>query len=87
MKKMRIMLPVAAFLMAVASVFASGFAPISDGYYHDGTCSQNRAPLNEAGCDVSSDPELQICTVTVSSTPFNAYNDPSCIDLLRKVDQ
>jgi hypothetical protein len=86
MKKFRMMLPVVAFMLAIGAAVAGEFMPPINAYYKIGaSCSTTTLPTEQTSCQTNLPVSRPLCTVNVSGTHPQAFNDPACLVPLRYI--
>lgn len=87
MKKFRMLLPMLAFVFAVAGAIAGDFLPPITAYYRVDatTCVSSSTEQND--CTLSSDTQYPICTIKVGLTHPQAFKNSDCTGVLRNIPQ
>jgi hypothetical protein len=87
MKKFRMMLPMLAFAFAAVGAVAGNFFSPVNAYYKvtSTSCSTSTLPTEQSNCQISSDQNYQICTVSVSGQHKQAFDKSNCTDELRNI--
>jgi hypothetical protein len=85
MKKIRIMLPMLAFVLAVGAAVAGDFLPQIDANYKVGSdCIEG--VTEQSNCQISANPVFAPCTILVGSAHLQAYDDATgCTQVLRQI--
>ena len=85
MKKFRMMLPMLAFVFAVAGAVAGDFlAPIT-AYYRPNATTCSSGTTEQSNCVLSLDPNYNICTIKVGISHLQAFANNDCTGVLRDV--
>jgi hypothetical protein len=84
MKKIRMMLPMLAFVLAAGAAVAGSFLPGISAYRTaGGDCVSGNT--EQANCQLSSNPNYQICTIAVGSSHPQAFKNADCTGVLRNI--
>jgi Family of unknown function (DUF6520) len=85
MKKIRMMLPMLAFVLAAGAAVAGSFLPVVDANYKVGSnCIDGQT--EQSNCQISTNPTFQPCTILVGASHLQAYDDATgCTQTLRQI--
>ncbi len=84
MKKIRMMLPIVAFVLAIGGAVAGDFLPGITAYRVAGTNCVS-ANTEQDNCQLSSNQQYPICTILVGSSHPQAFKNSDCTGVLRQI--